>query len=143
MIPEFGERLPGIDYVDRPGAYAFIRNGAGLFAVVRLAPDRHYLPGGGMEPGETPDQSMAREIAEELAHAAIVGRRFARATQFIASTRGGHYAVRAHYFAVTLGARLDREPEHELLWLPRDAAHAALVREADRWALEQFLNGAD
>ncbi|MBN8831956.1 MAG: NUDIX domain-containing protein [Sphingomonadales bacterium] len=139
MIPEFGERLPGIDYIDRPGAYAFIRDGARRLALMRVAPERHYLPGGGIEPGETPDESMAREIAEEMAHTAIVGRLFARATQYIASTRGGHFAVHAHYFDVTLGAPLAREPEHELLWLPPEKAQTMLVRDADRWALALFL----
>jgi len=139
MIPEFGERLPGIEYVDRPGAYAFIRNADGLIAVVRLTMERHYLPGGGMEAGETPVQSMIREIAEELAHGAHVGALFAQATQYVASSRGGHFAVRAHYFEVTLGEPLDGPAEHELLWLPAPTAAAALVREADRWALDRFL----
>jgi 8-oxo-dGTP diphosphatase len=50
----------------------------GLVLLARRRPGKHMggkweLPGGKIEPGETPEQSLARELAEELAVQAQVG----------------------------------------------------------------------
>jgi len=63
-IPVFGIPLPGITYKHRPSAYALVRNQLGEIAVART-PLACYLPGGGMDPGETAEQTIQREGKEE------------------------------------------------------------------------------
>src|SRR5579872_7366789 len=63
-IPVFGAPLPGVTYKHRPSSYALIRNERGEIAVVRT-PLACYLPGGGMDAGETPEQTIQREGKEE------------------------------------------------------------------------------
>jgi mutator protein MutT len=49
----------------RPAAYAIIVN-EGRLLLVRLRPTmKFHLPGGGIEPGETPEETVRREVREE------------------------------------------------------------------------------
>lgn len=59
-------------------AGAVVRDAAGRFLLVRRAKDpeagRWTLPGGRVEPGESPAAAAAREVAEETGLAVAVGR---------------------------------------------------------------------
>lgn len=66
----------------RVGAYGIARDAAGRVLLVRAAPPltvagRWFLPGGGVEHGETPRDSLRREVEEEtgleIADAALLG----------------------------------------------------------------------
>ena len=64
------EKLLGTDAVStnwpRLAARAIVRNRAGLIGVSYIAKfDLHNLPGGGVEPGEAPEDTVRREVREE------------------------------------------------------------------------------
>ena len=63
-VPVFGSRMAGYPYIERPSAYAIVRNESGCFALMRT-PRGFYLPGGGIEASETPEQAIKREAMEE------------------------------------------------------------------------------
>lgn len=54
---------PGISYRDRRGAYGLILRGGKLLCVWQE--DELQLPGGGIDPGESPLQALHREVREE------------------------------------------------------------------------------
>ena len=62
--PEFGTRKPGVSYVPRPGSYAIVFDTDGRVALLET-PRGHYLPGGGIDFGESPLQALVREVSEE------------------------------------------------------------------------------
>ncbi|MCQ0970888.1 NUDIX hydrolase [Paracoccus sp. TK19116] len=66
MIPRFGQPPePGRAYRLRPGAYGLlIREGRALLTR-RSDDDELQLPGGGIDPGESPPRALAREVFEE------------------------------------------------------------------------------
>jgi len=68
----------------RRGVVAVIRDGQKLLVIRRskhvVAPGAFCFPGGGIEPGETEEQSLVRELREELAVETIPGRRIWRST---------------------------------------------------------------
>ena len=64
QIPTFGKPVPGAR--SREGSYALIFDPAGRLLVV-LGRRGLFLPGGGVDPGETPEQALARELQEECA----------------------------------------------------------------------------
>ena len=64
------EKILGTDAVStnwpRLAARAIVRNRAGLIGVSYIAKfDLHNLPGGGVEPGEAPEDTVRREVREE------------------------------------------------------------------------------
>ena len=70
-LTEFGPRLDGVHYIDRPSVYAVIENAKGQIAVIEFDHD-HFLPGGGKMPGESDEAALIREIREETGDSAVI-----------------------------------------------------------------------
>jgi 8-oxo-dGTP diphosphatase len=138
-LPIFGNRVEGRTYVRRPSAYALIQNDDDELAVVRT-PQGYFLPGGGMDPGETPEQTVEREAREECGFIvrprAVVG----RAVQFVYSFEEEEYFEKICEFveAELIGATDKSEDDHELHWLSIAQALDSLSHESHRWALDHF-----
>jgi 8-oxo-dGTP pyrophosphatase MutT (NUDIX family) len=60
-VTTFGSQVAGVAYKDCPAAYAVIRDQQGRVAAVhaRLG---YFLPGGGIDAGETPEATVEREL---------------------------------------------------------------------------------
>ena len=66
MIPRFGPPPGRQNYRLRPGAYAvLIRDGRALLTFQREPDPEFQLPGGGVDPGESPLAALHREVHEE------------------------------------------------------------------------------
>jgi 8-oxo-dGTP diphosphatase len=137
-IPEFGERIPGQDYRPRPGAYAVIIDEHGRLALFHKK-DRYFLPGGGIEPGETPEDGLSREVREEIGWTVAIIRRIGEATQYVVTKKEAHFAIQGTYFEARLLQQIGQpeEPDGELVWLPQQEAIARLPRQSDAWAIAQ------
>ena len=140
-MPTFGVPEPGVAYVVRPSAYALIRDADGRVALVRT-PQGVYLPGGGIEAGETAEQAILREAIEECGLAVRVrdGARSFEAIQFCFSIPEYAYFEKHSVF---LEAEIDRvaggatETDHELFWEPPEAAAESLSHESQAWAVRK------
>jgi NUDIX domain-containing protein len=62
---EFGSRLPGQHYQPRPGSYAVAVRDNGRVAVIETRRGCFLPGGGGAQPGESPEETLAREVWEE------------------------------------------------------------------------------
>src|SRR5215472_8167512 len=80
-IPIFGARLEGVAYADRPAAYAVVAGKNGTIAAVKGPSDKFFLPGGGSLPGESAEETVRREVREELARSVRLVRPIGAATQ--------------------------------------------------------------
>jgi 8-oxo-dGTP pyrophosphatase MutT (NUDIX family) len=87
----FGVRSEGEQWVIRPSAYGLLEDQDGRIAVVR-SQDGIFLPGGGIEIGETPEDAIRREALEECGLIVLVGQWATRAVQFAHSA-----SERAHF----------------------------------------------
>ena len=67
MSMRYGEPiLRDVKYTPRPGAYAILLDGSRILTTFQEAPDAEFqLPGGGIDPGESPVQALHREVFEE------------------------------------------------------------------------------
>jgi 8-oxo-dGTP diphosphatase len=143
QAPVFGHPPDGTLATVRPSAYAIIRNDRGELAVVRT-PEGVYLPGGGMDPGETPHETVLRETLEECGLAIRVGSRTAVAVQFAWSEAEQTYFEKRCIFvdATVLGPDVSRlEADHEVLWVEVERACELLTHESHRWVVGGWAVG--
>ena len=133
----FGSSQLGVQYTDRRAAYVVIIRD-GKVAMVRPK-EKCFLPGGGSLPGEAPEDTVVREVREELARGIGLIRRIGEAVQyFYSSTDDRHYRMRAVFFAgeftddLCVGNR-----EHELEWLPVTEAEDVCFHACHAWAVRQ------
>lgn len=109
-------------------------------AVVR-AIDGTFLPGGGLEDGESPEEAVAREALEECGLVVRVGACVTRLVQFVVTAEGLGVEKRCAFF----GAWIEREnraamlPGHETLWLGPTRATQILKHESHMWALRDWM----
>lgn len=131
---EFGRLPDGVEYRQRPGAYAVIFDGNGKFAAVK-GRTKMFLPGGGIEAGESPEETLAREVREECAREVLIHRFLGSALQYFTDRHdGSHWEFHCSYFEAQFGAPLDNEPEHELVWLEMTELEK-LAFDVHRWGI--------
>ena len=146
VVPQFGEPDPGQHYPDRPAAFVVLAHD-GRIACVRVAWRRDGpkidLPGGGLDPGETPAEAAVRECGEEAGlRVSIVGEAFVRADHYFINGEGQRHNTRGLFFEARLegeAPELKIEDDHALIWLEPLAALKALDRESHAWAVTAWL----
>lgn len=141
LTPIFGRAAAGAVCHARRAAYVVILNGEGLVAAVRAdvrGRPEYWLPGGGTQGGETPEQTVAREVSEELGRTVRLIRRIGRATQFFyAGDEQRWYEMTATFFLAEFGPESIGAGEHELHWLnPREHADRSF-HACHAWAASQ------
>lgn len=137
----FGRPTPGLEYRDRPGAYG-ICLAAGRVAVCQTPTDL-WLPGGGIDPGETPVAALDRELREELGRVGTRGRWLGHAAQFVDHPEEGPIRSVGWFWRLTLGAVVcaPTELDHRLRWLAPEVAVRRLTRNYQRYVLRRALRG--
>jgi 8-oxo-dGTP diphosphatase len=138
-IPAFGQKEEGWIYTDRPGAYALIVRDNKLLIVDENS--GWFLPGGGLEEGESPVEALHREVLEETGFEIEAPERLTRVCQYmISQSENTAYAKDCHIFS----ARTVAQPEAghcELRWVSPEEAIDKLAHACFQWVVEAFLIG--
>ena len=136
----FGEPVAGETYKHRYVVSAVIVDSKGLIAVMRVG-DRYFLPGGGIEDGESEQQTLIREAREECARGIVIGARLGEALFYQYSPLYGGWAIHSVYYCADFGPDLGMapEPDHTLIHMTREEAEGRLFRRSDAWAVTQAL----
>ncbi|HZP83848.1 MAG TPA: NUDIX domain-containing protein [Chthonomonadaceae bacterium] len=140
-VPEFGEKAAGQEYRLRPGAYAVLFDTQQRIAILRTARGG-FLPGGGSEPGETPEQTLAREVQEECGFAVRILERLGEAIEYVyAAEEAAYFAKRGVFFRAALAGEegTAREGNSALLWLMPEQAVTALAHGSQVWAVRKAV----
>jgi 8-oxo-dGTP diphosphatase len=128
-VPTFGRAPDGVAIVPRPSAYAVVRDAAGRVAVVRT-PKGLFLPGGGREEGESPEETIVREAREECGLVIEPAGRIGAANEIVYEKQGVFVAARPTGPPAGGG-----EPDHALEWLAPTEAARTLTHASHRWAV--------
>ncbi|WP_417605670.1 NUDIX hydrolase [Primorskyibacter flagellatus] len=144
MTRRFGNSpLPGKNYVARPGVYAILPGKRGLLLTHQSQPEPEFqLPGGGIDPGESPLRALHREVWEETGWTIARPRRLGVFRRF---TFMPDYDIWAEkicpvYLATPVRSCGDPvEPDHTACWMkPRDAM-VELANAGDRHFVRRML----
>lgn len=134
----FGFQEQDVDYIERLAAYVVIVNDDGEVAMVR-GRHRHFLPGGGSLPGEAPEDTIIREVREELARGVRLLSSIGEAVQyFYSSTDDRYYKMQAVFFTGEFTTETTGGTgEHQLEWMPQGEAERACFHACHAWAIRQ------
>jgi len=139
-LREFGTRLAGRVYLERPGVYAVIENNHQQIAVIETSKG-YFLPGGGIDSGESEMDALKREIFEEIGYQASVLAAIGEAVEYIkAHTEERYYQIHSKFYQVQIDSKIGEgiEKDHRLVWLSRGDASKLLMRQSQVWAVQQM-----
>jgi 8-oxo-dGTP diphosphatase len=133
----FGAQGEGHTYHMRRAVYAVIPDRDGRVAAVRSR--RHlFLPGGGIESGETPEQALVREIEEECAQRLHIAGKIGEALQyFYAPSEDKYFAMHAVFYAGTFLGQRPGPAEYPVIWVLPDAT-APFFHARHVWAAQSL-----
>lgn len=130
-------------YHHRPGAYAILLRGNEILLTYQAVPEPEYqLPGGGIDPGESPIQGLHREVFEETGYHMTGARRLGAFRRFVYMPEYDKWAEKLCHIYVarpTLRHGPPSEPDHTPIWLPKHAALAILDGQGNRDFLAALL----
>lgn len=147
MIRRYGEPLKrGQRYTTRPGAYAILHRNQQLLLTHQMEPKPEVqLPGGGIDPGESPIVALHREVFEETGWRIGMIRRVTAYRRFVYMPEYDLWAEKiCHVFAArpVLRHGAPREAGHTALWADIETALDIIESPGDRavlyeWAQQQ------
>ena len=147
MIPRVGH-APDAErkYVLRPGAYAILPLRRRFLLTMQIAPTLDIqLPGGGIDPGESPLQALHREVFEETGWRIAKPRRIGAFRRYAYMPEYDLWAEKlCHVYVARPVIQLADpvEPDHETLVLSGSQAVDALGNDGDRQFLARYVSGA-
>ncbi|MGX9352471.1 NUDIX hydrolase [Shimia sp. W99] len=144
MIPRFGEP-PRVDvqYRMRPGAYAVLLQGDRMLITYQEEPDDEFqLPGGGIDPGESPVSALHREVYEETGWTMGAPRRLGAFRRFVFMPEYDMWAEKLCTIYLARPAHRIGPPTeagHSAHWVTVEAAIELLGNAGDRHFAGLFL----
>lgn len=146
MIPRFGEPPEARRHRLRPGAYALLVRDGRVLLTLQHAPQREYqLPGGGIDPGESQQQALHREVLEETGWRIGYLRHLGSYRRFCFMPDYDFWAEKLCTIWLArpvLRMGPPREPGHDAIWAPIWQVPSLLVDAGSRaFALRHLDHG--
>lgn len=137
MIRRFGESVvPGQRYGVRPGVYAVLRRGSDVLVTHQDDPTPEFqLPGGGIDPGESPIPALHREVFEETGWSIAGLRRLGVFRRFTFMPEYDRWAEKVCTVYIARPVRRIGPPSesgHSAVWMDAPSAARLLGNAGDR-----------
>lgn len=133
---------PGRTYRRRRGVYALLPTGRDLLLTVQSQPHPDLqLPGGGIDPGESPIRALHREVFEETGWHIAAPRRVGAFRRFAYMPEYDLWAEKICLIYIARPVRRvgpPTEPFHDPLWMPARNAAQRLGNAGDRHFAAMF-----
>ncbi|MFH1366632.1 MAG: NUDIX domain-containing protein [Patescibacteria group bacterium] len=128
-------------YFQRIGAYVIIIND-NLLATVKTKTG-YFLPGGGLEKNESPENCLVRECLEEIGIKIKVIKKISQGNYyFFSTTKQTDMENIGHFYEGKIESviNVQTEKDHELIWLEPKKAITWLYLKNQQEAVRLFLN---
>jgi len=136
MIRRYGEPARNRRYTLRPGAYAILLKHGELLLTHQQDPEPEFqLPGGGIDPGESPISALHREVFEETGWHIAAPRRIGAYRRFVFMPEYDLWAEKLCQIFVAHPVRPHgppQEPGHTAVWTSPVLAAGILADEGGR-----------
>ncbi|WP_338549591.1 NUDIX hydrolase [Roseovarius phycicola] len=134
---------PDVKYIPRPGVYAILpKNGEVLLTYQKEPEPEFQLPGGGIDPGESPIVALHREVLEETGWKIDKPKRIGAFRRFVYMPEYDMWANKVCTIYLALPVRqLGRpsEPGHTAIWTDPVFASSSVANPGDRFFVTQVL----
>ena len=141
---QFGQLPQNMNCFTRPGSYGIITEGEKIALVRIIGWGKYFLPGGGIDEGETPEEALRRESQEETGYSVKVGQKLGQAAMYVISKSGKTYInLQGNFYSAEIIAQdmsLMVEEDHETVWITQKEALEVLHLDSHRWALRKWLS---
>ncbi|MCT9852356.1 NUDIX domain-containing protein [Priestia megaterium] len=138
----FGIHKDEQKYITKIGSYAVIYdNQRSSIALIKNHKGDPFLPGGGLENGESLEDCVKRECLEEAGLKVSIQKTIGVAKQYFKSPNDyKYYLSEGHfYMCKQLSKQLPLEKDNNLLWVKPSVAIKMLVHDHHKWAISQLL----
>lgn len=127
----------------RPGSYGILLRGDKVLLTHQASPNSDFqLPGGGIDPGESPIAALHREVMEETGWRLARPQLVTHFKQIVFMPEYDTWAEKiCHIFVARPIACLGPpiEPEHSAVWVPAEYAPDLILGEGSRAVLQSAL----
>ena len=135
---EFGTKLNHVNYIDREAVYGILLNKDNVLVI--KTPRGYFLPGGGIECGETAHECLIREMIEEAGLIIDIDSYIGKSVLYDMSPKDKtYYSMYGSYYLVSeSGQAKQTETDHKTIYMTIDDAikHLKLVHQV--WALKKI-----
>jgi 8-oxo-dGTP diphosphatase len=135
--------VAGQTYTLRPGAYAILpRDGQVLLTCQNGPAPDIQLPGGGIDPGESPLRALHREVFEETGWRIARPRKLGAFRRFAYMPEYDLWAEKICHIYVAWPALCLSDPseaDHDAIWMDPQAALLALGNDGDRMFVARYF----
>ncbi len=136
MIRRYGKPAQNRRYTMRPGAYAILLHRNELLLTHQQDPEPEFqLPGGGIDPGESPISALHREVFEETGWRIAAPRRIGAYRRFVYMPEYDLWAEKLCHIFMARPVRTHgppQEPGHTAVWATPVLATKILADEGGR-----------
>lgn len=139
----FGKRDYNLEYKKRTGSYAIIKNTEDKFLVVEDEEGNFYLIGGGVENGETPPETLARESIEETGYQVKIERFLGQAEKYWVSKKYPQWSQHniGFFYMCTLLEKISEPIEKERMsWVSFTDLEKHLFHEHHLYMVKKSLD---